>query len=155
MGSNPRMKLITSDHGGVAGSNPALFTKITECISINLMRRTRNRTIKVDKNKLIEKIKENKKAHIEAYEKALVAYKTEAFKQLSSLKTRAEEGDTKLYLQLTTPINNAENYDKIVEMFEWEVEDFVELEQQEFNEYVQDETDFARMAKLSNSAYIR
>jgi hypothetical protein len=40
-------------------------------------------------------------------------------------------------------------------MFEWEVEDFVELEQQEFNEYVQDETDFARMAKLSNSAYIR
>lgn len=154
MGSNPIMKLITSDHGGVAGSNPALFTKITDCININLMRRTGNRTIKVDKNKLIEKIKENKKAHIEAYEKALVAYKAEALKQLSSLIKRAEEGDTKLSLHLTTPINNADNYDKIVEMFEWEIEDFVELEQQEFNEYVQDETDFALRARASNTAYL-
>lgn len=154
MGSNPRMKLITSYHGGVAGSNPALFTTITDCISINLMRRTGNRTIKVDKNKLIEKIKENKKVHIEAYEKALIAYKAEALIQLSLLIKKAEQGDTKLNLHLTTPINNSENYDKIVEMFEWEVEDFVELEQQEFNEYVQDETDFARIAKLSNSAYI-
>lgn len=118
------------------------------------MRRTGNRTIKVDKNKLIEKIKENKKTHIEAYEKALVAYKAQALSQLSSLIKRAEKGDTKLSLQLTTPINNADNYDKIVEMFEWEVEDFVELEQQEFNEYVQDETDFAIRARMSNTAYL-
>ena len=38
-------------------------------------------------------------------------------------------------------------------MFEWEVEEFVELEQQEFLEYVQDETDFAVTAKMSNMAY--
>ena len=38
-------------------------------------------------------------------------------------------------------------------MFEWDVEDEVELQQGEFLEYVQDETSFALEAKLSNSAY--
>lgn len=40
-------------------------------------------------------------------------------------------------------------------MFNWEVETEVELEQQEFNEYVQDETEFARQASMSNSMYLR
>ena len=57
-------------------------------------------------------------------------------------------------LELTTPIDNAENYDKVIEMFVWEVEEIVELEQNEFLEYVQDETDFALTAKLSNTAYL-
>ena len=38
-------------------------------------------------------------------------------------------------------------------MFEWEVDDVVELEQNEFNEYVQDETEFAIQAKFSNMFY--
>lgn len=118
------------------------------------MRRLGNRTIKVNKQDLIDKIKENKLAHIEAYEKAIVAYKEEALRQLSELKIKAEHGELSLRLQLTTPINNSVNYDKIIEMFEWEVESVVELEQQEFLEYVQDETDFAIAAKMSNSLYL-
>jgi enoyl reductase-like protein len=118
------------------------------------MRKFGNRTIKVNKQQLIDKIKENKAAHIEAYNKAVIAYKEEALKQLTELTTKANNGDLQLRLNLTTPINNSENYDKIVEMFTWEVEETVELEQKEFTEYVQDETDFAIMAKLSNTAYL-
>ena len=118
------------------------------------MRQLGNRTITVLKDKLIEKIKENKAAHIEAYAKAVIAYKEQALKQLAALTERANNGELKLTLQLTTPIDNSANYDKIVEMFEWEVSDKVELGQQEFNEYVQDETDFAKIAKLSNMAYL-
>jgi len=118
------------------------------------MRRTGNRTIKVNKANLIAKIQENKTAHVKAYEEAIVAYKKEALRQLSILATKAENGDVALRLNLTSPINNAANYDKIIDMFNWEVEEIVELEQQEFNEYVQDETDFAVTAKLSNSAYL-
>jgi len=118
------------------------------------MRRLGNRTIKVNKTKLIEKIKENKVAHIAAYEKAVVAYKEEALKQLLQLTEKANNGELRLQLTLTTPINNSENYDKIIDMFEWEVEPIVELEQQEFNEYVQDETEFAKIAKISNSMYL-
>jgi hypothetical protein len=39
-------------------------------------------------------------------------------------------------------------------MFEWELESAVELTQEEFLEYVQDETDFAVSAKFSNSVYL-
>jgi hypothetical protein len=118
------------------------------------MRRNGNRTIKVNKADLIAKIQENKAQHIEAYTKAVVAYKKEALKQLADITKKVEAGDMKVRLDLTTPVDNSNNYDKIIDMFNWEVEDIVELEQSEFNEYVQDETDFARHALMSNSMYL-
>jgi len=117
------------------------------------MRRTGSRTIKVNKDKLIEQIKLNKENHIKEYDKAIIAYKEEALKQLTAQISRVDEGALDAKLDLITPINNAENYDKIIEMFEWEVEDKVDLEQNEFNEYVQDETEFAMQAKFSNTFY--
>jgi len=117
------------------------------------MRHRGNRETKVDKAKLIAKIKENKENHIVEYDKAIIAYKEEALKQLRAQIERVEEGALDAKLDLITPINNAESYDKIIEMFEWEVEDQVVLEQDEFNEYVQDETEFAMQAKFSNTFY--
>lgn len=119
-----------------------------------MMRRTGSRTVKVNKAKLIAKIKENKEAHIIAYAKAVEAYKKEALKQLAELTKKAEAGDTSLRLSLTTPIDNVKSYDKILDIFEWEIDEEVELEQKEFNEYVQDETESARHAMMSNSMYL-
>lgn len=117
------------------------------------MRRTGSRTVKVKRSDLIEKIKENKKKHIEEYDKAVIAYKEEALKQLEKLTEKANDGKMNLKLDLITPVNVSEDYDKIVEMFEWEVEDVVELSQDEFIQFVQDESDFSVSAKLSNTAY--
>jgi len=118
------------------------------------MRHYGNRKIKVEKKKLIEKIKENKKNHIEEYEKAVIAYRKEAIRQLTLLNNKIDEGELDIKLDLITPINNSDNYDSIIEMFEWEVDEIVELEQKEFIEYVQDETDFAVTAKFSNMSYV-
>lgn len=118
------------------------------------MRHLGNRTIKVKKVKLIQQIKENKEVHIKEYEKAVVAYKEEALKQLNNEITRVKDGALDAKLKLVTPINNSDNYDKIIEMFEWEVDEFVELSQNEFLEYVQDETEFAKQAKISNAFYM-
>jgi len=117
------------------------------------MRQYGNRKISVKKDELIQKLEENKKNHIVEYEKAIIAYKEEALKQLNEQIKKAEEGSLDIKLSLITPINNAENYDKIIEMFEWEVNEVVELEQKEFIEYVQDETEFALNAKFSNTMY--
>ena len=119
------------------------------------MRRTGSRTIKVNKKQLIDKIRENKKNHVEEYAKAVVAYKEEALRQLADLTQKVNEGALKIALNLTTPVDNSTNYDKIIEMFEWEVEEVVELEQSEFIEYVQDETEFAMAAKFSNTMYFK
>lgn len=115
--------------------------------------RNGNRTIKVKKADLIAKIKENKKNHLVDYKKAVVAYKKEAIKQLKELTERAKGGEMNLHLKLVTPVDNSDNYDKILSMFEWEVDDIVELDQHEFTEYVNDETSFAVQAKMLNSTY--
>jgi len=118
------------------------------------MRRTGNRTITVNKQKLMDKIKENKENHIVEYEKAVAAYKKEALKQLEKQINAVNNGSLEARLNLITPIDNRTNYDKILDMFEWEEEELVTLEQSEFNEYVQDETEFARQAKFSNMSYL-
>jgi enoyl reductase-like protein len=114
---------------------------------------TGNRKIKIKKQKLIDKIKENKKTHIELYEKAVIAYKKEALEQLGKCTNEVNDGTLDIKLDLVTPIDNSQNYDDILEMFEWEVEDEIELGQNEFREYVQDETDFAQQAMFSNTLY--
>jgi len=117
------------------------------------MRRNGSRLINVNKADLIEKIKINKENHVVEYDKAVVAYKMEALEQLENLTKKVNEGALDIELSLITPINNAKNYDSIIEMFEWEVNDVVELDQDEFKEYVQDETHFAITGKMSNMAY--
>lgn len=118
------------------------------------MRRTGNRTIKVNKVKLMDKIKENKANHIVEYDKAVIAYGKEAHRQLEKQLVAVKKGSLNARLSLITPVDNRENYDKILAMFEWEEDTIVELEQTEFNEYVQDETHFAMQAKVSNMSYL-
>jgi len=117
------------------------------------MRHTGNRTILLKKDELIAKIKENKEIHEKEYEEAVKAYKKEALKQLAEQTKKVEQGALDAKLELVTPQNRSENYDKIIEMFEWDVRDEVELSQGEFLEYVQDENDFAREAKFANAYY--
>ncbi len=112
-----------------------------------------NRTITIKKKDLIEKIKENKTAHIKEYEEAVVTYKEEANKQLLEAKKELDNGSLRIGITLTTPINKSEEYDKIIEMFNWEVKDEIELTQSEFNEYVHDDNEFSRQAKFANSFY--
>jgi hypothetical protein len=116
-------------------------------------RRNGNRTITVKKLQLIEQLKVNMVNHIKEYENAVVAYKEEALKQLSQQIKEVEEGSLVARLNLVTPINSSKEYEKVIEMFEWEINDDVELEQDEFNQFVLDEFDFAVNAKFANTMY--
>lgn len=117
------------------------------------MRQLGSRTIIVNKKQLISKIEANKKAHVKGYKKAVTAYKREALKQIKEITKDVRGGGLSVGLSLTTPINNEANYDKIIDMFNWELSDQVTLVQSEFNEYVQDETQFAINAYMSNTMY--
>ncbi len=111
------------------------------------------REITVDKKQLIEQIRANKENHILEYEKAVKAYQKEAEKQLDAQKKALKNGSLSIKVNLVSPTNKTEEYDKIIAMFEWEQADTVILSQGEFNEYVLDETDFAKQAKMLNSTY--
>tara|TARA_R110000772_G_scaffold17946_3_gene50117 strand:+ start:215676 stop:216029 length:354 start_codon:yes stop_codon:yes gene_type:complete len=112
-----------------------------------------SRLITVKKKDLIAKIKENKANHIVEYDQAVIDYKVEALRQLNEQIGDVTEGGLEAKLDLVTPINNAHKYDEVVEMFDWEVKKEVTLEQHEFQKYVQDQTEFARSAKFSNTFY--
>ena len=112
-----------------------------------------SRQITVDKAKLIEKIKENKAKHIQEYEEAVIAYKKKADELLNKAALDLAAGKMDIRINLVTPVNESAEYDKLVDMFTWEVEEKVVLSQGEFNEYVFDETPFAVQAKMLNSSY--
>ncbi len=116
--------------------------------------RNGDRTLEVNKADVIKAVKANKKAHQEAYAKAVVAYKKEALKQLAEQTKKAEAGDLKVRLDLTTPVDMGTSYDDIIEMFEFDVNEVIELTQREYNEYVKDKTESARHALMSNSMYL-
>lgn len=111
------------------------------------------RVIRVNKAKLIAKIIENKTNHIKEYEQAMIDYRDEAKKQLEEQLKRLQDGKLDIKIDLKSPIDNRTEYDKLTQVFEWEVNDEVELSQGEFNEYVLDELPFARIAKMSNTVY--
>ena len=120
------------------------------------MKRTRTmseRTVKVKKGELIEKVKANKLKHVKDYIQALDDYKDEALIQLKELTNRAKDGDVRINLTLVTPINNEKEYDKLLLMLEMEIDEEIELSMTEFNEYVHDETHFALQATTSNMMY--
>lgn len=117
------------------------------------MHTNHNRTIKINKQQLINKIIENKEAHIKDYEEAVLAYKTEAYKQLTKCKEELDGGSLKIGLKLVTPVNRGEEYDKVIEMFKWEINEEVEITQKEFNEYVHDDNEDSKYAKFQNSTY--
>ena len=114
-----------------------------------------NREVSIEKSKLIEKIKENRDIHIKEYDEAVIAYKKEADIQLKKLTKNLKDGVLTLRLNLVTPVNRSSEYDKVIEMFEWEIADIVKLTQREFNEYTHDDTSDAIQTKALNSTYLR
>ena len=112
-----------------------------------------SRIIEVRKADLIAKIKENRDKHIIDYNEAVVSYRKEAKKQLAEQKKALDRGELNIRVQLITPIDMTSEYNKRIEMFEWDIKDVVELSQGEFNEYILDELDFAINARLSNMTY--
>lgn len=116
--------------------------------------RNGDRTLEVKKSAIIEAVKANKEKHQEAYKKAVEAYKKEALRQLAELTEKVKNGALDIRLDLTTPVDMGTSYDDIIDMFEFDVREEVELTQREYNEYVKDKTETARHAAMSNSMYL-
>ena len=118
------------------------------------MRTYGTRVIKINRKKIIARIEKNKKVHIAEYKKAVIAYKEEALRQLDELLVEAADGRLNIQLNLISPIDNSKRYDEIKEMFQWEISTNVELTQDEFKDYVQDESSSTRTTMMTNALYM-
>ncbi len=112
-----------------------------------------NRTINLSKKDLLKKLQANKEAHIRDYNEAVIAYKLEVADQLKKLSKALKNGSMDFKLELIKPVNREKRFDEIIEMFEWENREDVDLLQGEFNDYVLDKGIDAISAFNLNNTY--
>lgn len=117
------------------------------------------RTVTVNVQNLLDKMRTNRVEHQEIYTEAMAGYRTECVallrKRLDQAESVAESGDgtVSLGFSLRKPTSHVEEYDTIIEMLEWTTEATVELAMGEFNAWVRDRWDWQRTFLESNSMY--
>lgn len=112
-------------------------------------------SVRMMKSELVEIVRANLQKHMEEYEIALAGYWVELKKQLRSLLNEAEDQKDKNYsFSLTKPSNYKSDYDRAILMLEKSVDDIIELTNDEFGQYVQDEWHWKQRYGAINSSYL-
>jgi len=98
--------------------------------------------ITVKKDALRSTLRTNRETHVKDFEIAWEAYHAkvvENVEQLLGAAKNARKGTAiNLHVNLHAPVNHVEDYDRALEMLDWEVTDEVVLQEHEFAELVQD-----------------
>lgn len=114
------------------------------------------RNINVNRLKLIGILELNRTKHIVEYKKALTGYKKAALLRYKHMINTLKTEDVVIrHFELPEPINAEKEYDRIIGMLKLDVEENVELSEQEFLYYIQDEWGWKRqLSTLSLSGNI-
>lgn len=111
-------------------------------------------TVKVKKEELLKKLKENRTEHESDYNEAVTNYKLELVKELTKmLKDAKAEKTVNHHINLTSPVQFLKEYDRAIQMLEASVEKEIELSQSEFTQYWMDEWNWRNTFSTANSAY--
>ena len=114
-------------------------------------------TVKVDRGKLLETLKENKARHVAEYDEAVVEYRKAAEKALRKRAIEIRDGETlkKEVDGLPAPLSFADDYDRAIAMTEWSESETLDLDEHTFRSWVLDEwnwrVQFAGTTSLYNA----
>lgn len=115
------------------------------------------KTIKVPKEQLVRQIEENMLTHREEFEKAWDGYRAKYVKNIENILDAAKDSkrgaELVHFINLTAPQDHTEDYERALKMLEWDTEQMVELSQQEFTQYVQDNWGWKEQFRTTNSMY--
>lgn len=108
------------------------------------------RTVKMDKAECLEIIKRNRETHEAEYKEADEAYPDKVKTFYREMHELAEADDFKAagkkreraYSELKRPECHLDDYDRAINMLEHHVEDRVELTEQEYAEFIEDDWDW-------------
>lgn len=111
-------------------------------------------SIKVDKAKLLDKLRENRAKHSDQFTKAAAGYRAKVIEVLEERLTEARSGKSpNLQFYLPLPIDQTKAYDRVIGMLEMSLDDVIELEEQEYQKYVMDEWSWSAQATTTNTMY--
>ena len=111
--------------------------------------------VRVKKQSLLEILQANQKKHRAAFEEAIANYRKLAIELLDQSLEAARNGQKfRMHFQLIEPQDMTKEYSRAIRMLEMHVEDDIELSNQEFRNYVEDNWTWSQQWKTSNRAYI-
>lgn len=114
--------------------------------------------VTVSKDRLRTALTENRAAHVEAFDAVWEAFRKKAEADCHAMYQQiidARKGDhIRLSLALQVPENHADDYDRALQMLDWEQESTVVLSEHEFAELIQDDWGWKRQFATTGFAYM-
>ena len=118
---------------------------------------TSMRQIKVNKAKLLEILKKNRQEHRGLFLEAQKKFREVAIKALDATLKAARDGKEFVLADLATyraPQDHTRDYDRSIKMLEMSVDEDIVINDQEFQNYVQDTWGWSRDWAVSNAGYV-
>ena len=113
--------------------------------------------VRIGKNELVNKLRENREKHHEHVKKAEKGYLKAVKEDLEQLLQIVNDGkipNFRSLYKLQQPINKIEEYDIALQMLDMSTDDIIELTQDDFKKYVLDKWDWTADLIASNTKYI-
>ena len=110
--------------------------------------------VRLKKDKLLDKVRANRSEHREIFEEALEGYRKEVVRLLEERLADAKQGKRfDHFIALVEPMDQTKEYDRIITMLEMSADEYVELSQSEFAQYVMDDWGWMDQFINSNASY--
>ena len=112
------------------------------------------RTVMVRKEELIEVLQKNRGRHGEVFEKSYKKFMRAVESELEGRLERIRRGKAvNLHIRLPEPKDMTDSYDRALQMLEMETRDEIELSEQEFQQFVQDDWTWKREFVSTAASY--
>lgn len=110
--------------------------------------------VKIRKTDLQTVVKDNRAKHVREADEAKTDYRTALVLKLEELLAAAKTGGNVAHvISLPVPQDYRKEYDRIIRMLELSSDDIIELQPQEFAQYVLDEWSWKQAFGIAASAY--
>lgn len=110
--------------------------------------------IKVKKSELVQRLKANRSKHTTQFDAAAKGYRKRVIEVLTERLKQARSGKLpQLMFNLPMPVDQTKAYDRAIGMLELSVDDIIELEEHDYQQYVLDEWNWSAATTASNTFY--
>jgi hypothetical protein len=107
-----------------------------------------------DKTELTKTIQKNRDGHRAEFEEAMKGYEEEATKSLGRILQAIKDGKRPVIsLYMTIPEDHTKDYDRVLKMLAMSQEGNIELDEDDFAQYVQDDWGWKKTFETTNALY--
>lgn len=115
-----------------------------------------SQSVNVSRAKLLGALKENLTKHVKAYAQAVIDYRLALQADLTEALNKSLDPNSrldKINVDFDHPQSYASQYQQVIDMLEFSVDETINLDSQAFRAYIKDEWSWKGSFELSNSTY--